>query len=470
MTYIQLRPQLQQAVVDYSYSYNSSNNSQDDSDYGDDDACIDTNRSYYKNCQSNVITAVADALNHNHNKDHIIDPKQQLHKQKQETIRTSRRKQDKKRVRFQPVVTYQPVEEQAQAQTQEDDEEEDSDSYISWYTRKELKSFKADMISTIHWMVMNGKNGSKVDDSCHRYYCTRGIECRTPVNRVLRQQRRSQSIKAVLYSQQKQRRRRRRRNYRCRYSYDDDDELSFSSSSCSSSSSDSSCSSSSSSSTSSLSTMLLTAVSSSSSLSSLLSSFTTGDGNTTTANTASRAVVVVEEEENEYYRQQRRQSQREEEEKNNTREIAKIYASYCIKSSAIAYCFGTQDEFIATQLYNPMLDNDDVVSACSDSLELSVSSSSSSVDGDNDNNNGNINNENDGDDSMSRSSCYPTTVSSSVQSSRSSSSSSTSSSSNSSSTISVSISITSSDGNNSNLMNDTTAMMEEVELIMIDGR
>lgn len=127
----------------------------------------------------------------------------------------------------------------------------------TWYSRQDLKSFRADSFLTVNWMVINGIGdetgvvvGSTGDDAEQQraqqkrmqeqeYYsnredynrgrelnaaardvdyvfCERGVECRTPMGRMLKNKRRLNAMRVVMMYQQmqKQHRRERRRELR----------------------------------------------------------------------------------------------------------------------------------------------------------------------------------------------------------------------------------------------------------------
>mmetsp|Transcript_15491 Transcript_15491/g.17423 ORF Transcript_15491/g.17423 Transcript_15491/m.17423 type:complete len:280 (-) Transcript_15491:19-858(-) len=96
--------------------------------------------------------------------------------------------------------------------------------YNSWYTKKELKSFKNEALSMANRMTMTKSLGgcyywnivekkkqhrSRNDNNNHNLndddvYCTRGLECRTPIGRSLKQKRRWHAKRAVFFYQKKQ--------------------------------------------------------------------------------------------------------------------------------------------------------------------------------------------------------------------------------------------------------------------------
>jgi len=103
--------------------------------------------------------------------------------------------------------------------------------YNTWYTSKELKLFRADIWLTINWMLLNGISGGDSDDDGdgtipasattiinnrhkqsskgmslrmlnqkykHYPFCSKGIEGRTPIGRLIKQKRRKDAVRTVL--------------------------------------------------------------------------------------------------------------------------------------------------------------------------------------------------------------------------------------------------------------------------------
>jgi hypothetical protein len=111
-------------------------------------------------------------------------------------------------------------------------------NYNSWYTVKELRSFKADVWITIHWIALNnnGANTTNTGDNNNNknnfgkllkekkntngenilknkmgskkyneyIFCSRGIECRTPIGSHLKNKRRLDALNAVIFYQKVQ--------------------------------------------------------------------------------------------------------------------------------------------------------------------------------------------------------------------------------------------------------------------------
>jgi hypothetical protein len=147
-------------------------------------------------------------------------------------------------VGFEPLSTLYVFDDDASGK--EDKDYYDIDN--TWYSSHELKSFRADAFLTVNWMVMKGINPITANKAAtppennehYCYYsnkygydrqrelqtiaprkgqfefCERGIECRTPLGRVIKNKRRLDAMRVViLYQQmQKQHRRERRRERR----------------------------------------------------------------------------------------------------------------------------------------------------------------------------------------------------------------------------------------------------------------
>jgi hypothetical protein len=155
----------------------------------------------------------------------------------------------KRSIGFEPLSTLYVFDDNASGK--EDKDYYDIDN--TWYSSRELKSFRADAFLTVNWMVMKGIipittkaaqsssenniNNRTNENYCYysnKYgydrqreiqtiarkgqfeFCERGIECRTPLGRVLKNKRRLDAMRVVmLYQQmQKQHRRERRREQR----------------------------------------------------------------------------------------------------------------------------------------------------------------------------------------------------------------------------------------------------------------
>jgi len=140
-------------------------------------------------------------------------------------------------------------EEGKSAENSHEHEDHQYDAYNSWYTAKELHLFRSDISFTIiNWMILNdgddsngygsttstststesssinisstGNNSSVITDRKHKLftnmitqkdknytYCVRGIECRTPIEKAIKSRRRKDALHSVFTFQKKNRRR-----------------------------------------------------------------------------------------------------------------------------------------------------------------------------------------------------------------------------------------------------------------------
>lgn len=176
-------------------------------------------------------------------------------------VKNETKHKEKHSVGFEPLSTLYVFDDDASGK--EDKDYYDIDN--TWYSSHELKSFRADAFLTVKWMVMKGinpiasikaapapKNNENYCYYSDKYgydrqrelqtiaprkgqfeFCERGIECRTPLGRVIKNKRRLDAMRVVmLYQQmQKQHRRERRREQRRQKQnqYEEGDDISKSS-------------------------------------------------------------------------------------------------------------------------------------------------------------------------------------------------------------------------------------------------
>ena len=82
------------------------------------------------------------------------------------------------------------------------DQEDGADT---WYSAEDIQKFQADAWMNVNLLV-TGKNKNNKSDHCReQQFCSRGVECRTPLGRVVKEMRRSESMRAVLFYQEVQR-------------------------------------------------------------------------------------------------------------------------------------------------------------------------------------------------------------------------------------------------------------------------